>query len=31
VERWYAELQARPAYQAHVMLPFDDLRGRLAF
>ena len=31
VERWYGELQARPAYQDHVMLPFEDLRGRLAF
>jgi glutathione S-transferase len=31
VERWYAGLQARPAYREHVMLPFDDLRGRLAF
>lgn len=31
VERWYGELQTRPAYRRHVMLPFDDLRGRLAF
>jgi glutathione S-transferase len=31
VERWYGELCARPAYREHVMLPFDDLRGRLAF
>jgi glutathione S-transferase len=31
VERWYAELRARPAYQEHVMRPFEDLRGRLAF
>lgn len=31
VERWFAELQARPPYREHVMLPFDDLKGRLAF
>jgi glutathione S-transferase len=31
VERWCAELQVRPAYREHVMLPFDDLKGRLAF
>jgi len=31
VEAWYARLRARPAYQEHVMLPFDDLYGRLAF
>jgi len=31
VEAWYAELAARPAYREHVMLPFDDLKGRLAF
>jgi glutathione S-transferase len=31
VERWYASLQDRPAYREHVMLPFEDLRGRLAF
>lgn len=31
VEAWYARLKARPAYQAHVMIPFDDLKGRLAF
>lgn len=31
VERWYATLMARPAYQAHVMVPFDDLFGRLDF
>ena len=28
---WYAELASRPAYREHVMLPFDDLKGRLAF
>jgi glutathione S-transferase len=31
VRRWYETLCARPAYRAHVMLPFDELRGRLAF
>lgn len=31
VERWYAALQARPAYRAHVMVPFDELYGRLAY
>lgn len=31
VEAWYARLQARPAYQGHVMIPYDDLKGRLAF
>ncbi len=29
LEAWYARLAERPAYQAHVMLPFDELRGRL--
>ena len=28
VEAWYARLQERPAYRTHVMLPFDELRGR---
>jgi len=31
VEAWYGRLHARPAYRAHVMLPFDELRGRLAY
>jgi glutathione S-transferase len=31
VEAWYGRLQARSAYRAHVMLPFDELRGRLAY
>lgn len=31
VERWYSALQQRPAYQEHVMIPFDDLYGRLDF
>jgi glutathione S-transferase len=29
VEAWYRRIQDRPAYRAHVMLPFDELRGRL--
>jgi glutathione S-transferase len=29
VEAWYRRLQDRPAYRARVMLPFDELRGRL--
>ena len=31
VEAWYARLRERPAYREHVMIPYDDLRGRLAF
>jgi glutathione S-transferase len=31
VEAWYDRLKARPAYREHVMVPFDDLRGRLSF
>jgi glutathione S-transferase len=31
VERWYARLQDRPAYRQHVMVPFGELYGRLAF
>lgn len=31
VRRWYEQLQARPSYQQHVMRPFDDLKGRLAY
>jgi glutathione S-transferase len=31
VEAWYERLSARPAYREHVMVPFEDLRGRLAF
>jgi glutathione S-transferase len=31
VEAWYARLCERPAYQEHVMLPFGDLFGRVAF
>ncbi|HUO88794.1 MAG TPA: glutathione S-transferase [Rhizomicrobium sp.] len=31
VEAWYDRLKARPAYREHVMVPFADLKGRLAF
>jgi glutathione S-transferase len=31
VERWYARLQDRPAYRQHVMVPFGELYGRLAY
>ena len=31
VEAWYRRLAERPAYRAHVMRPFEDLRGRLAY
>lgn len=31
VEAWYRRLCERPAYRTHVMVPFDDLKGRLAF
>ena len=31
VARWYETLQGRPAYRDHVMLPFDDMYGRLEF
>ena len=30
VEAWYARLQARAPYREHVMLPFGELKGRLA-
>lgn len=29
VTAWYERLKARPAYRAHVMIPFDELRGKL--
>jgi glutathione S-transferase len=29
VEAWYRRLQERPAYRAGVMIPFDELYGRL--
>jgi glutathione S-transferase len=31
VERWYRTLCERPAYRAHVMVPFAELEGRLAY
>ena len=31
VTGWYERLQQRAAYREHVMLPFDELRGRLAY
>jgi glutathione S-transferase len=31
VEAWYRRLSRRAPYKEHVMVPFDDLRGRLAY
>lgn len=31
VEAWYERLKQRPAYAEHVMVSYDELRGRLAF
>jgi glutathione S-transferase len=31
VAAWYERLQQRPAYREHVMVPFDELRGRLDY
>jgi glutathione S-transferase len=31
VEAWYRRLGERSAYRAHVMRPFEELRGRLAY
>jgi glutathione S-transferase len=31
IEAWYQRLTERPAYRAHVMVPYDDLRGKLSF
>ena len=31
VEAWYARLQERPAYREHVMVSYEELRGRLTF
>lgn len=31
VEAWYRRLAERPAYRAHVMVPFEELRGRLDY
>jgi glutathione S-transferase len=29
IEAWYERLKSREAYRMHVMVPFDDLKGRL--
>jgi len=31
VEAWYERLCRRPAYREHVMVPFEELRGRQSF
>lgn len=31
IEDWYKRLQEREAYRTHVMIPYDDLYGRLTF
>ncbi|WP_110643443.1 glutathione S-transferase [Salinicola sp. CPA57] len=31
VDAWYRRLESRPAYRRHVMRPFNDLYGRLAY
>jgi glutathione S-transferase len=31
VEAWYERLKQRPAYAQHVMVSYDELRGRLTF
>lgn len=31
VERWYARLQQRLPFRKHVMIPFEELRGRLDY
>jgi glutathione S-transferase len=31
VTAWYQRLRQRPGYRAHVMIPFDELRGRLDY
>jgi glutathione S-transferase len=31
VEKWYGRLQQRAAYRENVMIPFDDLRGKLDY
>ncbi|TCS17405.1 glutathione S-transferase C-terminal domain-containing protein [Caulobacter sp. BK020] len=31
LQAWYDRLQDRPAYREHVMVPFGELEGRLAF
>ncbi len=31
VMAWYKRLQERPAFREHVMVPFGELRGKLAY
>jgi glutathione S-transferase len=31
VEAWRRRLQDRPGYRDHVMVPFEDMRGRLDY
>ena len=31
VQSWYDRLKSRPAYREHVMIAFDDMRGRLSY
>ena len=31
VEAWYSRLRDRPAYREAVMVPFDEMKGRLAY
>ena len=31
IEAWYQRLQQRPAYRQHVMVAYDELKGRLSF
>jgi glutathione S-transferase len=31
VEAWYARLCERAPYRQHVMIPFEDLRGKLDY
>jgi glutathione S-transferase len=31
VESWYSRLAERPAFQEHVMLPYEELRGKLDY
>jgi glutathione S-transferase len=31
LEAWYARLRERPAYREHVMIPFGEMKGRLAY
>ena len=31
MERWYRTLQQREAFRQHIMIPFEELRGRLDF